>query len=390
MTTPPSDTEESFFGSEEAAWAAGWLEELLACASPEEVQEFVENRSGPETTASAEDFLMLKALVHTLYETGCAPSEEGWRRVRLALSALRPAAVEEVREAMVATDEPNERPSEVVAAVSEAPAVSVKVNAPRVVPTNPPAGTSPWASSRGGGVSGGVSGAPAPPIPLAHYAAIVVGTEGRDAAQAGAIQAQYGIDDGAHRARIDEAFSALFRADPTQRAEYEEQLSRYRSWRSVSVAEDASQTPAPSAADGLDSTEFMAPIDPDTLAKSTPFQGQAAPPSSAVDDEPHPAAGGTAAVNPAEVAAAVTSAFSPVPEGAPMQVERYAIIVLLTEGATDARRQEVHEQYGIGSEEERSRLDQEFGRALRRSDALRRDFERALEEWKSLRRSPSS
>ena len=86
----------------------------------------------------------------------------------------------------------------------------------------------------------------------------------------------------------------------------------------------------------------------------------------------------------------MTSAFSPVPEGAPMQVERYAIIVLLTEGATDARRQEVHEQYGIGSEEERSRLDQEFGRALRRSDALRRDFERALEEWKSLRRSPSS
>ncbi|MEZ4447219.1 MAG: hypothetical protein R3B72_49525 [Polyangiaceae bacterium] len=131
----------------------------------------------------------------------------------------------------------------------------------------------------------------------------------------------------------------------------------------------------------------MAPLNLPDYAEPVPFQGKVAAPPSAVEDEPHPAMGGTAAVNLAEVAAIATGVFSPVGEdlGLPLPLEKYAVVVLLTENANEARRAQVHREYGIVDETARQKLDQDVGRALRKEAKLRERFRHYLEQWKGLK-----
>ncbi|MEQ9322409.1 MAG: hypothetical protein RIF41_24805 [Polyangiaceae bacterium] len=124
------------------------------------------------------------------------------------------------------------------------------------------------------------------------------------------------------------------------------------------------------------STEFMGPFNPDDFPDPVPFEGQAAAPPSSLDSTPHPAKGETAAVDPADVAAAMTGfhAF----EAPAMSIETYAALVVSTENADEAARAALHRHHGLAGEAARRELDQDFGRALRRDAALREAFARAI------------
>lgn len=131
------------------------------------------------------------------------------------------------------------------------------------------------------------------------------------------------------------------------------------------------------------STEFMGPFNPDDFPDPVPFEGQAAAPPSSLDSTPHPAKGETAAVSPADVAAAMTGfhAF----EAPAMSIETYAALVVATENADEAVRAAVHRHHGLADEAARRQLDQEFGRALRRDEALRQAFARAVASERAKR-----
>ncbi len=300
--SPPSD----FFGSKNAFWAAGWLRDLLQCDSVDAVRTFVDARLGPESPGSVEDMLHLKILLHALYEEACAPTDEGWRRIRLAVSAVRPSASDEVAATLDETEAASEESHE-KAAFPEPPPPPM-----HEVPGHPAGGhESPWAPAARAPTP---SGATPPPAPMA----------------------------------------------PSRAA-----------------------TSAPE--DSVDSTAFMSPLALQDLESAVPFAGSREPaPEQARDAEtPHEQVGKTGALDLAKIASTRTTASSQKPDGEPpIPVERYAMVVACTEDADDARRAQVHAQVGLESEEDRRKLDQEYGRFLRSSPELKLQFIRDLKRWK--------
>ena len=136
---------------------------------------------------------------------------------------------------------------------------------------------------------------------------------------------------------------------------------------------------------GIDVTAYISPLEFEELETAVPFTGSrvSAPEPPQKEEAPHEDVGQTAAVDLAKIASTRTTAGSEKPEGEPpIPVERYAMVVACTEDADDARRAQVHAQVGVGSEEDRRKLDQEYGRFLRSSPELKLEFIRDLKRWK--------
>lgn len=145
-------------------------------------------------------------------------------------------------------------------------------------------------------------------------------------------------------------------------------------------------TRAPASSADLDGTALMAPLDLDEAAKlpPTPFRGDARPPPSAALDA-HPSAGETGAVDPADIAAALTSPFTPQLQAGDTDVDRYAAIVAFTEHASADKLAEVHAHYGLRDEAARRALDQRMGSAFRSEPALKARFAQELARWRRYR-----
>ncbi|MEZ4445446.1 MAG: hypothetical protein R3B72_40605 [Polyangiaceae bacterium] len=281
-----------------------------------------------------------------------------------------------------------------------APPVEPAAHEPAVVPEPPrqaprrsevppvaPA-ASPWGSTAPRPPAPVASSPPAPvavpfsilPMSLDQYAALVARTEGMAPRDARTIEAELGIRDEAQRREVDAAFRRVFAADPTKAERYEEHLQRCRHWRQQEELAVAIVSPGA----GVDATSFMAPIE---LADPVPFRGNAVAPPSAVEEEPHPAIGSTGLLDLDAVAAIATNVFAPANKESELALplDRYAVVVLLTENADEARRAQVHREYGIADEAARRKLDQDVGRALRKDAKLRETLQQYLEQWKRLK-----
>ena len=382
-----AEAEPGLLGSRSARWSSAWIEPLLRCESLPEVERFIDGRFAPSAPVELADVLLLKMLFNELYELGSAPSEEGWRRVRLALSAVRPNAKDEV-EALLEGASPSNAEQALLHSLSVA--VAPKPPSATGLPSAPSAAVQPSAPSpwTGGGASTPEPAVSALPMNVERYANLVARTEELEPSQVWAVHAEFGVGDGGHRRAVDCAFRQAFAGDHALLRTYEEYLHHFRQWRrsqEVASPTAAREGPPPSSTSSVDSTAFMTPIA--DHADPVPFRGKVAAPSLSLDDEPHPAMGSTGAVDLAVVAAIATSVFAPVKDDSELALplDKYAVVVLLTENADEAKRSQVHREYGIVDEAARRKLDQDVGQALRKDARLRETFRYYLEQWKGLK-----
>ncbi len=131
----------------------------------------------------------------------------------------------------------------------------------------------------------------------------------------------------------------------------------------------------------VDATVLAAAIDV-AAEGAVPFQGACAAPPPRAPLERHPSAGDTASVDLDDLGVNVTCPFGANVAAGEDDIDRYAAIVAATDGASPARRQEVHQHYGLASELARRSLDQRMSAALRDDAGLRRRFESELERWR--------